>query len=216
MKAGEKHNKLTAIRFIEKRNYRSYWLFQCDCGNQKVICGSNVTNGHIKSCGCLASAQSAINGRTRLKDLTGKRFGKLTALSYSEEEKAWLCKCDCGNIKYVTQANLCRKKGSTISCGCELSLDAANSINQVENTNVGSIINNTAHYDSRTGVRGVYYIASTKLYTSTISFQKKRYYLGSSKDFEKMVAIRKAAEQQIYGDFIEWYNTNYKQNLKKH
>lgn len=215
MEAGEKHNKLTAIRFIEKRNCRSYWLFQCDCGNQKVICGSNVTNGHIKSCGCLASAQSAINGRTRLKDLRGKKFGKLTVLSYSEAKRKWLCKCECGNQTFVPQNRLCRKNG-TKSCGCNVTLDAANSVNIVEGTNAGNVINKTALSNSKTGIRGVYFISSTGLYTSTIYFQGKRYYLGSSKDFEKMVAIRKAAEQQIYGDFIEWYNTNYKQNLKKH
>lgn len=29
------------------------WLCKCNCGNEKVILGSCLKNGHIKSCGCL-------------------------------------------------------------------------------------------------------------------------------------------------------------------
>jgi len=49
--------KLKAIRFYEKRGkkQRHYWLFQCDCGNTKVINKDIVMRGQTKSCGCLAS-----------------------------------------------------------------------------------------------------------------------------------------------------------------
>lgn len=58
------------------------------------------------------------------QDLTGKRFGKLVVLKFSEEEtqrrnnsqKYWECQCDCGNIKYTTTRNL--KSGLCKSCGC--------------------------------------------------------------------------------------------------
>lgn len=62
---------------------------------------------------------------TKHEDLTGKIFGKLTAL-YLDEKKTvrgkqnktyWMCRCDCGNEKSVFAYNL--KRGSTISCGCE-------------------------------------------------------------------------------------------------
>jgi hypothetical protein len=53
-------------------------------------------------------------------DLTGKRFGKLTVLEYTNERRngsvMWLCKCDCGNTKLIRQQNL--TKGNTVSCGC--------------------------------------------------------------------------------------------------
>lgn len=56
--------------------------------------------------------------------MTGQRFGKLIAISISEEEtkkrkghnKIWKCLCDCGNITYASQANLV--KGNVKSCGC--------------------------------------------------------------------------------------------------
>ena len=53
IKKGDKFNKLTAIefRYKDKKSYQ-YWLFRCDCGNEKLIRVSNIKSGHIKSCGC--------------------------------------------------------------------------------------------------------------------------------------------------------------------
>ena len=48
-------------------------------------------------------------------NLTGKRFGKLIALSYVGNQK-WKCRCYCGNDTIVFTSNLTR--GHTISCGC--------------------------------------------------------------------------------------------------
>lgn len=59
-----------------------------------------------------------------LKDLTGKRFGRLTVLSRAPDRVQnsgrhrvmWNCVCDCGNKRVVYGDNL--KKGVTQSCGC--------------------------------------------------------------------------------------------------
>lgn len=48
-------------------------------------------------------------------DLTGKNFGRLTALRKVNNNK-WLCRCDCGNMVEVITSNLTR--GHTTSCGC--------------------------------------------------------------------------------------------------
>lgn len=45
---GQKFNRLTAIKHIEG----SFWLFKCDCGNEKIANKSEVKRGNIKSCGC--------------------------------------------------------------------------------------------------------------------------------------------------------------------
>ncbi len=44
---------LTALRFLELRNHHAYWLFKCDCGNEKALPASPVRSGNTKSCGCL-------------------------------------------------------------------------------------------------------------------------------------------------------------------
>ena len=51
---GDKYNRLTAIRFDYKdKRYQQFWLFECDCGNKKVIRAERVKSEHAKSCGCL-------------------------------------------------------------------------------------------------------------------------------------------------------------------
>ena len=51
---GDKFNRLTAVSLHHIGNHsRSYFLFKCECGNEKVILGSLVKSGNTKSCGCL-------------------------------------------------------------------------------------------------------------------------------------------------------------------
>lgn len=52
-------------------------------------------------------------------DLTGQKFGKLTAIkkaSSRSNKTYWLCQCECGNYKEVQTSHLTNKMIS--SCGC--------------------------------------------------------------------------------------------------
>ena len=54
-------------------------------------------------------------------DLTGKKFGKLTALRRLPNQgrrTIWECECECGNIVPVRTENL--RSGHTTSCGCKV------------------------------------------------------------------------------------------------
>lgn len=55
-----------------------------------------------------------------IRDIVGQRFGRLTVIepmSKGEDGRArWLCKCDCGNYKAVSNSNLGR---GIVSCGCK-------------------------------------------------------------------------------------------------
>lgn len=62
-------------------------------------------------------------------DLTGMKFGKLTAISRGDDvirsngrsRVTWLCKCECGNQVNIRRDHLLRKTGSkATSCGCKL------------------------------------------------------------------------------------------------
>lgn len=52
------------------------------------------------------------------KDLTGKKFGRLTVLSFhhSNDGAYWLCECECGERRVVNSYSL--TSGHTKSCGC--------------------------------------------------------------------------------------------------
>ena len=57
---------------------------------------------------------------SKLVDLTGKRFGRLTVIRRAPQEgrkfTRWECRCDCGNITMSDAYGL--KKGLIQSCGC--------------------------------------------------------------------------------------------------
>lgn len=54
-------------------------------------------------------------------DLTGQRFGSLTAVSWAGRTERyfalWLCICDCGRLTAIPYGNLAY--GNTKSCGCQ-------------------------------------------------------------------------------------------------
>lgn len=57
----------------------------------------------------------------KLKDLSGKRFGRWTVVEVATGPDAryyvrWKCRCDCGNIKFVARTSL--QSGESKSCGC--------------------------------------------------------------------------------------------------
>jgi len=56
----------------------------------------------------------------KLKDLTGKRYGRFTVIKISERDSSgrtkWICRCDCGCEKIVCGEHLVN--GHTKSCGC--------------------------------------------------------------------------------------------------
>ena len=56
----------------------------------------------------------------KFNDLTGKQFNHLTVIKQAERTKdrhiRWECKCDCGNITFVSSRDLIT--GHTKSCGC--------------------------------------------------------------------------------------------------
>lgn len=85
-----------------------YWWCECACGNRIILSTHSLKN--TDSCGC-----DKVQG-----DYTGRKFGKLTVLSYAGKnkkgEKLWNCQCVCGKQKTITSDSL---RSGTQSCGCD-------------------------------------------------------------------------------------------------
>ena len=84
------------------------WICQCECGTVKSVLGKYLRTGKSLSCGCGLK-----------KDLTGRKFDKLTVLktlyNYKGYNRAtYESQCECGKIIYVKGAAIYR----TTSCGC--------------------------------------------------------------------------------------------------
>lgn len=110
----QRFGRLTVIsKDFTKTGKQTYWICQCDCGQKKSVRSSHLRNGDIASCGCLK--------KDKKKDISGQKFGKLTALFQTEKVSSsrqtyWHCKCECGKEIDVRLDSL--SNGHTQSCGC--------------------------------------------------------------------------------------------------
>jgi hypothetical protein len=107
---GQVFGKLTVIKRAQNsKDNRVCWLCSCECGNQKVIRGKDLSNGKTKSC-------------KQCKFLKpGERFEKLVIVNMITEKTDlhrydYNCKCDCGKYTIVQGSHL--RSGHTTSCGC--------------------------------------------------------------------------------------------------
>ena len=118
----EKNDKIgrwTVISDKIRKNNRSYFLCQCDCGKQKLVRMDHLSSRRSLSCGCL---QREIV-KSNFIDLTGQTFGEWYVIEKSDPPPTnhnggtfWKCRCSCGTIKIVEGQSL--RNGRSKSCGC--------------------------------------------------------------------------------------------------
>ena len=119
---GNKYGRLTVVSRADDHihpsgNRKTMWNCLCECGNFKVVGGSDLKSGHTSSCGCNRGGPPRIN-------LLNHRFGRLHVIKRDVDKilsdgtirTMWKCECDCGNIISVYTGDL--KTGNTLSCGC--------------------------------------------------------------------------------------------------
>lgn len=58
---------------------RSRWLCKCDCGNEQIVFGENLTRGNSKSCGCLQK-EIASNVNSKHSDTDSRLYGVWCAM----------------------------------------------------------------------------------------------------------------------------------------
>ena len=73
---GKKFGKLKIISLNEMKNGTSYWDCVCECGKDLVLKRGHITDGRIRSCGCLRRGKSSRNWNG-CGDLSGSFFGKI-------------------------------------------------------------------------------------------------------------------------------------------
>ena len=104
---GMKFGLLTVIELDHRKNGHAYYKCKCECGNECVVYSYSLKKGNTKSCGCLKREPA---------DLTGQKFGKLTAIEKVNNEGYWKWQCECGKQKIIKADSV--KSGRTRSCGC--------------------------------------------------------------------------------------------------
>ena len=104
----------------------------------------------------------------RSKDLSGKKFGRLTVINrsgftepnkYGRRYAIWYCKCDCGNYIERTTDVLARGKSS---CGCR----QKEILKEMSNGNITHNMTNTRLYRIYKGMIGRFYYPCSQRYNA--------------------------------------------------
>lgn len=117
---GERYCRLNVMGRDPQRHM--HWLCRCDCGETVSVLQGNLRRGNSKSCGCLKREKNGerirhLRQRRKYPDLSGRRFGHLTAIERKPEgRRTWVCRCVCGTQVRVAACDL--NSGNTTSCGC--------------------------------------------------------------------------------------------------
>ena len=202
---GKVYGYLTVLHRASSQKGRVCWLCRCRCGKEKAVSARDLKSGHVKSCGCMQYE----HGHNRV-DLSGQRFGKLTALYPTEKRDGrgsviWHCKCDCGSVIDIPYAELVY--GNYKSCGClqrEIQQNIVSCLTHIDDTCIEWLEKRKFRRDNTSGFRGVSQKKNGS-YRVTIGFKKKRFYIGVFKDFNEAVRARLEAEELIHGGFLRAY-----------
>lgn len=152
------------------------------------------------------------------KDLTGQKFGRLTALNQVQSRISrsgkkiiqWLCQCDCGNSKIVSTTDL--QSGHVRSCGCLRSEKSKNvrlkakkyfNNNFVENTSISQL--QATFKNNTSGKKGVCWDKNKHIWKAYINFQRKRINLGSFDNIDDAIKAREDAEEQYFQPILDKY-----------
>lgn len=199
---GQRFGKLVVIGQAESTpSGQRQWRCQCDCGNQRVVLGSNLTRGSTVSCGC-----------KRYRDLTGQRIGRLTVIGRSDrygsrgkrKQQLWECLCDCGAVTYKATDTLTNPDISMCQdCAAQYAAaKAREKAGYVDGTQLSRITVASGISDNASGIRGVYLEQKTGRYRARIKFQGKVHNLGSFRTSEEAAKARKEAEEALFESFL--------------
>lgn len=191
---GQQFGELTAIEPTDRRRgCYVVWRCRCSCGKEFFATAKDLRSGNTRSCGHILRA-----------DITGQRFGRLTAIEPTDQivrtSVVWRCKCDCGNEAFVTVKDL--RSGNTQSCGCLNHERRPLPANFVDGTRI-SMLSSTPPKTNTSGVRGVSWSKQKQDWEAYIKFKGVHYHLGHFKRLEDAAKARARAEERLFSPAIE-------------
>lgn len=202
---GKVFGDLTVVGRSDRQagNRGLWWRCQCACGTVYDVLGSLLVTGRKTHCGCKSEKKYAYC------DITGQRFGRLTALRPTKERDAkgyvlWKCRCDCGKEVDVPYNSLVY--ANQRSCGCrkkEHDQALRGYLTHIDGTSLEMLASQKVPVNNTTGVRGVYLIKGK--YVAKLVFQKKAYYLGAYGTLEEAAEARKEAEGELFQATVEYH-----------
>jgi hypothetical protein len=154
----------------------------------------------------------------RFKDLTGKKFGRLTVMSvankkYKDRGVIWNCLCDCGNKVKVRERHLI--DGGTRSCGClmiehtKIIQVKATNVDRFKGTKIGQLTRKISSSNS-SGYKGINWDKKRSKWRVRLTLAGKEKHLGYFDKLEDAIECRKRAEEKYFKPIIEEYKKSSK------
>lgn len=150
--------------------------------------------------------------RGQAKNLTGIRFGRLTALYPMDERRrrnvVWHCVCDCGREVDVPSAWLL--SGDTASCGCRKGEVLFYANKYYDGTSIEQSMSERLLPNNTSGYTGV--IWNRGRWKAQIQYKGSSHFLGSYRNIEDAAEARKRAKERVCEDaegLLEGFKKDY-------
>jgi hypothetical protein len=214
---GKTFGRLTVIKRVENRGKRLYWLCECSCGNEKIVCGTDLRGGVTKSCGCLQTEARYLKRKGNRYNLDGE-YG----VGYDCNDKEFYFDLeDYDKIKgytwHINNYGYPRALVNGVSVGLHSFLiphegktwidhiDGNRADCRKKNLRVATYAQNgmnKAYMSTNTsGIIGVHFDKRVNFWYAQISINNKTVYVGCSKNKDEAIRYRLLAEKQYYKDF---------------
>lgn len=152
---------------VYRENKRTIVKVVCPaCGKIYTTRAETIKNG--KDCGCTT--------RIKMNDLTGKKFGRLTAIEPTERK--------------ASNDSIIWKMAEETKKQC------------IDGTNIRSLTMKKPKTNT-SGIKGVSWDKSRNKWLAQIEFKGKHYYLGRYANKEDAREAREKAEKEMFGKFLE-------------
>jgi hypothetical protein len=224
---GKRFGKLIVLEQVDNdKNRHIQYKCLCDCGKEKIVIGSFLLNGSIKSCGCYHNEIAVRIGMERKKynkyDLESKEFG----IGYTfKGEEFWFDKEDFDKIKdycwYVGKDGYvyayCCKNNKRKQIRMHKLVMNANENEDIDHikhkkydnrkselrkvTQSQNNMNQKIRVDNSSGYKGVCWDNFNEKWLAYISKNNKRYNLGSFNNIEDAIAVRQREEEVLFGEY---------------
>lgn len=207
---GKRFGKLTVVSFhgLNKHMKRT-WNCKCDCGGTSVVTGSDLKNGHIKTCGCSWRKENpSVFHESHVEMFTTKgepflidaedyervknvcwyiKHGYVLGCINGKEVRLHRFLTECPETAIVDHIN--QNKADNRKCNLRIVNHSQNNMNKPMPKN------NTSGYV------GVNYHKKNRKWTASISVNRHQIYLGSFEMIQDAIEARKKAEEKYFGAF---------------
>lgn len=208
---GMRFGKLTVISYhgLNKHRKRT-WDCKCDCGGKSIVTGSDLKNGHIKTCGCSWHKENpAVFHESYVEMFTTKGnpflidkndYERVKNVCWHMDAHGYILGCvngkevrlhrfltKCPETEIVDHIN--QNKADNRKCNLRIVNHSQNNMNKPMQKN------NTS------GFVGVNYNKKNRKWTSFIAVNSRQIYLGSFENIQDAAEARKKAEAKYFGAF---------------